>query len=218
MKQTACCEAGDRHIPTFLIDNFLRRLVSPPKKKLSEFISTGVAAADVGCGPGHFTIPMAELVGPEGKVYAADSDPKSIEVLRAKLEGRELRQRTQAETTSAANLDFIPDGSIDFVFANDVLCCMADHAGAVAEIKRILKPQGQAYISITKPFRRMDPRAVTREEWKQILKSFNVRENGEGFTNRWAVVSLKNNSSTDHSVIPLDRTSGNSYSPNILNA
>jgi len=198
MSETTCCEIRDRRIPTFLTDNFLRRLISPPKKRLSKFVSAGVAVADVGCGPGHFTIPIAELVGPEGKVYAADSDPKSVQVLKGKLDGAETRRRVQAEIASAANLEFVPSASVDFVFANDVLCCMADHAGAVAEIKRILKPQGHAYISITRSFRRMDPRAVTKEEWKQILNSFNVRENGEGFTNQWAVVSLKDNSSTDH--------------------
>ena len=197
MKETTCCEVRDRRIPTSLTDNFLRRLFSPPKKKLSRFISAGLTVADVGCGPGHFTIPIAELVGPEGKVYAADSDPKSIQVLKAKLNGGEMQFRVRAEVASAASLEFVPNASVDFVFANDVLCCMADHASAVAEIKRILKPQGQAYISITKSFRRMDPRAVTKEEWKQILKSFNLQKNGEGFTNRWAIVSLKNNSYTD---------------------
>ena len=198
MRETTCCETRDRRIPTFLTDNFLRRLVSPPKKRLSKFISAGVAVADVGCGPGHFTIPIAELVGPKGKVYAADSDPKSIQVLKGKLNGGEMQRRVQVEIASAANLEFVPSASVDFVFANDVLCCMTDHAAAAAEIKRILKPHGQAYISITKSFRRMDPRAVTREEWKQILEGFNVLENGEGFTNRWAIVSLRNNSSTDH--------------------
>jgi ubiquinone/menaquinone biosynthesis C-methylase UbiE len=197
MRRIARYETGDRHIPTFLTDNFLRRLVSPPKKKLSKFISAGVAVADVGCGPGHFTIPMAELVGPEGKVYAADSDPRSIQVLKAKLEGRELQRRIQAETTSAANLEFIPDASVDFAFANGVLCCMMDHAGAVTEIKRILKPQGLAYIGVAKSFRNMDPRAVTREEWKRILESFKIRENGEVFMNRWAIVSLKDRPSPE---------------------
>jgi ubiquinone/menaquinone biosynthesis C-methylase UbiE len=198
MTNAARCETGDRRVPTFLTDNFLRRLVSPPKKKIGKFISAGVAAADIGCGPGHFTIPMAELVGRQGKVYAADSDPKSIQVLKAKLERRELQSRVRAEITSAANLEFIADGSIDFVFAHAALCCMMDHAGAVREIKRILRPQGLAYISVTKLFRKMDRRAVTKEEWNEILESFRVRENGEGFTNRWAIVSLKEGSSREH--------------------
>ncbi len=76
---------------------------------------------------------------------------------------------------------------------------MADHAGALAEIKRILKPDGLAYISVTKVLRKKDPRTVTKEEWKRILEGFWVQENGEGLTSRWAAVSLKENGSTANS-------------------
>jgi ubiquinone/menaquinone biosynthesis C-methylase UbiE len=173
------------------MDNFVRRWFSPPKKKVSEFLSAGSVVADVGCGPGYFTIPMAELVGSTGKVYAADSDPTSIKALRAKSEARRLENIIEAHTTSAANLGAIPDLSVDFVFANAVLCCMVDHSGAVAEVKRILKPQGIAYLSITKAYRRKDPKAVNNEEWKRILEGFRVRENGEGLLTRWSTVSVK---------------------------
>jgi len=189
--QAECCEAKDRHIPTFLLDNFLRRLVSPPKKRMSRFITTGSVVADLGCGPGHFTIPIAELVGSGGKVYAVDSDPRSIKALRAKTDGRDSEAVVEAHVASAANLDFIPDRSVDFAFANGLLCCMVDHAGAVAEIKRILKHDGLAYISITKVFRKKDQRNVSKEEWNRTLESFNVRGTGDGYTNRWAIISLK---------------------------
>jgi ubiquinone/menaquinone biosynthesis C-methylase UbiE len=188
--QAACCKTEDRHLPTFVMDNFVRCWFSPPKKKVSKFLTAGSVVADVGCGPGYFTIPMAELVGSTGKVYAADSDPKSIKVVRAKSEGQGLGNIIEAHATSAANLGAIPDRSVDFVFANAVLCCMVDHAGAVAEIKRILKPQGLAYLSVTKVFRKKDPKAVTREEWERILEGFRVREIGEGFLNRWATASI----------------------------
>lgn len=185
------CSESDRHIPTFLLDNFIRRLISPPENKIRKYVSSGIAVADVGCGPGHFTIPIAEAVGPEGMVYAADSDPRSIEALKTKSKEKGFQNIIDARTTSAANLDFVPDRSVDFAFANGVLCCMADHAGAVGEIKRILKPNGSAYISVTKVFRRRDRKAVTIQEWKRILEGFNVQEMGEGLTNRWTTVSLK---------------------------
>lgn len=185
------CSESDRHIPTFLLDNFIRRLISPPENKIRKYVSSGIAVADVGCGPGHFTIPIAEAVGPEGKVYAADSDPRSIEALKTKSKEKGFQNIIDARTTSAANLDFVPDRSVDFAFANGVLCCMADHAGAVGEIKRILKPNGLAYISVTKVFRRRDRKAVTIQEWKRILEGFNVQEMREGLTNRWTTVSLK---------------------------
>ena len=173
------------------MDNFVRHLLFPPKK-MSKFLSVGSVVADIGCGPGYFTIPMAELVGSTGKVYAADSDPKSINALNAKSSARRLGNIIEAHATSASNLGAVPNGSIDFVFANAVLCCMVDHAGALAEIKRILKPHGLAYLSVTKAFRKKDPKAVTKEEWKRILEGFRVGENGEGLLTRWATVSVKN--------------------------
>jgi len=185
------CSESDRHIPTFLLDNFIRRLISPPRQKIQKYVSAGSTVADVGCGPGHFTMAMAELVGPKGKVYAADSDPKAIKTLKAKSNERGFQSVIDAHITSAARLECVPDRSVDFAFANGVLCCMTDHAGAVAEIKRILKPNGLAYISVTKVFRRNDPKAVTKEEWSQILEGFNVQETGEGLTNRWATVALR---------------------------
>lgn len=198
MTQTACCEAKDRHIPDFLLDNFLRRLLFPPKKKVSKFISRGFAVADIGCGPGHFTIPMARIVGATGRVYAADSDPKSIEALKTKTEAENLQGIIEAHTTSAASLEFVPGQSVDFAFANGLICCMTNHAGAVAEIKRILKPHGRAYISVTKAFRKADTRAVTKEGWKRILDSFNVQETGESLTNRWAIVSVNGSLAREH--------------------
>jgi ubiquinone/menaquinone biosynthesis C-methylase UbiE len=182
----ACCSPKDRHLPTFVMDNFVRRLISPPEKKVSRFVTPGIVTADIGCGPGYFTVPIAERVGASGKVYAADADPKSIDALKAKMSARGLQNIVEAQTTSAASLKFIPDQSIDFAFANDVLCCMVDHRGAIDEIKRILKPHGLCYLSVTKLYRKRDPRAVTKEEWHQILEGFDVQETGEGVMNRWA--------------------------------
>ncbi len=104
LMQAACCNSRDRHLPTFLMDNFVRRSLFPPEKKISKFISSGIVIADIGCGPGCFTIPMAELVGARGKVCAIDSDPKSIMALNAKLEERRLQNIVETQIASAANL------------------------------------------------------------------------------------------------------------------
>lgn len=194
--RTACCAPEDRHLPTFMMDNFLRTLIFPPEKKIVKFASPGNVIADIGCGPGYFTVPMAERVGARGKVYAADSDPKSIHALKAKIGTRGLQKIIEARATSATNLDFIADQTVDFAFANGVLCCMVDHAGAIAEIKRILKPRGLCYLSVGKLFRKKDPRAVRKAEWNQILKSFEIQETGEGIMSRWATLFLKEQKST----------------------
>lgn len=186
-----CCyrEQEDRHLPTRLMDNFIRRLISPPEKKISRFVKVGNVAADLGCGPGYFTIPIAKLIGPTGKIYAVDSDERSIQVLVAKSEAQELGNIVEAHAASAADVKRIPTECADFVLAHGLLCCMTKHDQAVAEIKRIMKPTGIAYLSVAKLNRRNDPRAVSKREWHKILAGFIVEESGEGIFNRWAIVS-----------------------------
>ena len=146
--------------------------------------------ADLGCGPGYYSITIAELVGEKGKVYAVDSDPKSIKALQAKSERLCLQDIIETHSNSSTDLGFLHDHFIDFVFANGLLCCMVDHIGAVTEIQRILKRDGLAYLSISKIGMKKDPRRVTKQEWSRILGTFSVMEKGESLTNRWATMSL----------------------------
>jgi SAM-dependent methyltransferase len=179
----------DRRVPLFATDNLVRRIISPPKKLLSKYVASGSSVADLGCGPGYYTIPMAELAGPGGKVYAVDFDPRAIEGVAKKAEARGLERVVDARAGSAAEADFIPNGSVDFVFAHGLLCCMKDHSGALCQIKRMLKKDGLAYLSVTKFGRKKDPRTVTAEEWERMLGGFRVVSSGEGLLTRWALVS-----------------------------
>jgi ubiquinone/menaquinone biosynthesis C-methylase UbiE len=76
--------------------------------------------ADLGCSLGYFTIPLAELVGPEGKVYAVDLNKKSIRSLEKKVEKGGYRN-IESHASSAADLSFIKDNSVDFVLASGLL-------------------------------------------------------------------------------------------------
>jgi ubiquinone/menaquinone biosynthesis C-methylase UbiE len=60
--------------------------------------------------------------------------------------------KVEAHASSASDLSFIEDESVDFILANGLLCAMAPkyHELAVSEMKRILKPKGQAYLSVAK--------------------------------------------------------------------
>src|SRR5262245_45040914 len=48
----------------------------------------GETIADVGCGVGTWTFPLARAVGESGKVFAVDIDPKAIEAVQERV-GRE---------------------------------------------------------------------------------------------------------------------------------
>jgi ubiquinone/menaquinone biosynthesis C-methylase UbiE len=165
----------------------IRKRFEPPQRLIGPFVKNGHVVADLGCGSGYYSLAMAELVGPEGKVYAVDLEKKCIRALQKKADESGYRN-IAIHASSAADVSFIPDRSVDFVLANGLLCSMAEHRdSAVNEIKRILKSKGQAYLSLGFP----PPLGlVNRAEWEKILEGFRVEQGGR-FQEKWAVVSLK---------------------------
>lgn len=181
-------EKRDKHFPLFAHDSLFRRLFSSPNRFCS-YVAKGQVVADLGCGPGYYTFALAECVGSEGRVYAVDSDEKAIRAVEKKADKRGCHN-IEAHASSASDLTFIKDESADFVLANGLLCSMApkQHESAVNEMKRILKPQGKAYLSAAKGrFSYVD-----KAEWEEILEGFRVERSGDSmFSDRWALVSTK---------------------------
>lgn len=183
---------GDRYINPFLLDNPIRLIFTPRRKILSRFldyIKEDYTIVDLGCGPGFFTTMLAKRV-PRGVVYAIDPDERAIRKVKEKIQKFSLYNVIPV-IAPAQKLDFINDNSVDFIFSNLVLCCTVDHEGAVEEMIRVLKKnEGLAYISVTRTFSRRDKRDVNAEEWKRILKNFNVIKEGSSIFERWALVKL----------------------------
>jgi SAM-dependent methyltransferase len=51
----------------------------------------GQVVADIGAGPGYFTLRLARAVGPSGHVYAVDPEPAGLDVLREHLAATRVR-------------------------------------------------------------------------------------------------------------------------------
>ncbi len=163
---------------------------SNPQKHIEPYVKKGHVVVDLGCGPGFYTLALADCVGPEGKVYAVDLNEKCIRSLEKKVK-KGGYHNIETHASSASDLRFINDGSVDFVLANGLLCSMTDHRqSAVNEIKRILKPSGQAYLSLGAPWLPPLLGYVKRTEWENILDGFRVHRRG-GSLQKWAVVSTK---------------------------
>lgn len=96
------------------------------KEKGKEFlkdigIKEGQVVLDFGCNVGHYTIPAAEVVGEEGRVYAIDKDIESLnELMRtAKIKG--LRNIVPILIQSADLKINLKDESVDVILLYDVL-------------------------------------------------------------------------------------------------
>jgi len=176
-----------RRPPRFL-DPIMSRIESPKILGLVKpYIKSGHVVADLGCGWGSYTFALADLVGPQGKIYSVDLGENCIQTIQTKAD-KNGYCNIEAVASTAANLSFIEDQSVDFIFANGLLCSMEnDRETAVSEMKRVLKPQGLAYISLgmVPPFGLVD-----EAEWGTILNGFSI-EDGGNFKDLWALVSLK---------------------------
>ncbi len=180
----------DMHYPNIYFENPIRKLYESPQK-YNAYVSAGQVVADLGCGPGYFTIPLAECVGPDGHVYAVDTYRKAIIALEKKALKRGLHN-IEMQACSAGNLNFIPDHSVDFILADGLLCTIApgERDSAVSEMKRILKTNGKAYLVAG----RLRPSYIEDDAaWEKILAGFAVegRNSAPYKGNYWALVSLK---------------------------
>ena len=173
-----------RRGPSFLDKLF--HIFEHPFYLIEPYIQKGQVVTDLGCGWGQYSFALADLVGAEGMVFAIDLGKNCIDSIQKKI-AKEGRGNIKAYASSATELVFIGDRSIDFVFANGLLCSMAyGRQLAVNEIKRILKLSGKAYLSLgmVPPFG-----YVNQAEWESIMQGFTV-ERGGSFKEMWAIVSL----------------------------
>ena len=172
-----------RRGPAFLDPIF--RLGDQTIRRIKSYVEKGQVVADLGCGWGYYSFALADMVGPGGKVYAVDLAKKCILKIQRRAE-KGGYQNIETYVSSASDLSIIKDRSVDFVFANGLLCSMAiDRQSAVTEIKRILKLNGHAYLSLgaTPPLGYVD-----QTEWEMILQGFNVDMAGD-YKEKWALVS-----------------------------
>jgi ubiquinone/menaquinone biosynthesis C-methylase UbiE len=106
----------------------------------------GEVIADVGCGTGRWTFPLARAVGANGRVYAVDIDPKKIEAVRRRVVGEGARNVEVIH--SLPDDPMLPPDALDAVFLNNVI----DHvdrpalAGFLDGIRQALKPAGRLLI------------------------------------------------------------------------
>ena len=100
-------------------------------------IKPGSHVLDYGCGPGSYIIPLAELVGKSGKIYALDIHPLAIQMVQNIASKRQL---THVETISSDCKTGLPDNSVDVVLLYDTFHDLSDPNGVLEELHRVLKP------------------------------------------------------------------------------
>jgi ubiquinone/menaquinone biosynthesis C-methylase UbiE len=176
----------DRYLPNFLLGSPIRGLTKFPIDVISEYLREGSTVADIGCGPGYYSIKLARK-GMNLKIFSIDPNPEAIKFLTRKIERIGITGITPI-CESANAIKSIPDQSVDFVLSHLMLCCMSDHEGAMRETIRVLKRDGVAFISVNKSGSKTDSRDVGKEEWETIKKRYAIIKEGESLISRWFIM------------------------------
>ena len=80
----------------YLLASPLRRLYQDPRAILAPHLRPGAIVIETGPGMGFFTLEIARLVGPAGRVVAIDVQPKMIDALRRRAMRAGLLDRVEA--------------------------------------------------------------------------------------------------------------------------
>lgn len=93
---------------------------------------------DLGCGPGHTSLALAEFCGPEARVVAVDESEPFLAHLRGELAQRP-GTRVEPLRVRIEELE-LPEASLDAAHARWVLSWLPDPAAAVERVAAFLKP------------------------------------------------------------------------------
>lgn len=143
------------------LDNRIRKWLQDPQKILKPYIKEGMTVLDIGCGPGFFSVDMAQMVGQSGRIIASDVQEGMLQKLRDKIQGTKLEERITLHKCKANKIGL--SESVDFILAFYVLHEIPDQEAFFNEIKSILKTKGKIFI-IEPPFH------VSKKDFEETVR------------------------------------------------
>ena len=118
----------------------IRDVFYPPKYILKDVgIRPGACVLDFGCGPGSYSIAIAELLAGTGKVFALDMHPLAIKKVNHTAQKKKL---TNIKTILSDCDTGLPSNSVDIVLLYYTFNDLGNPEKVLQELYRVLKPQG----------------------------------------------------------------------------
>ena len=116
------------------------------REKLAALVApkTGAVVADIGAGSGFMSELFARMVGPQGKVFAVDINPKLLERIEQNARAHNLAN-LQIMLGREDSVD-LPADSVDLMFICDTYHHFEYPKGSLRSIYRALRPGGEIVV------------------------------------------------------------------------
>lgn len=139
-------------------------------------LKPGMMVCDLGCGNGYHTLPMAQAVAPNGKVYGSDVQPEMLKML-------EDRAKAGGVTNIVPVLGLyhdakLPENTFDLILLVDVYHEFSHPVQMLAGIRKALKPDGQV---VFVEFRSEDDSVPIKPEHKMSKEQLTKELSANGF-------------------------------------
>lgn len=107
-------------------------------------LGPGDTAADLGAGTGFFSLPMAERVGPTGRVLAVDIQPEMLQIIQQRVERNGIGN---IDTILATETDpRLPPNSVDMLLMVDAYHEFSYPREVMQGVVRGLRPGGRVVL------------------------------------------------------------------------
>jgi ubiquinone/menaquinone biosynthesis C-methylase UbiE len=132
----------------YLLASPLRRLLHSPSDILRPYVREGMKVLEPGPGMGFFTLELARLVGPSGRVVAVDIQPNMLVSLKRRAAKAGLVERIDARLAEPDSLG-LQDiaGTVDFLLAFAMVHEMPSSASFFADAAQAMKDGGQLLLA-----------------------------------------------------------------------
>lgn len=121
----------------------LSQFVSRPLIEMIDGLDPNALVLDIGCGPGRVLAYLAQR-----RIHVLGMD-------RSRVSVNLVQERYQVPCAVGDNLGLpFADASVDFVISDGVIHHTDNPAAAFAENSRVLRPGGQMYLAVYKPYGR----------------------------------------------------------------
>lgn len=127
----------------YLLVSPLRKWIENPARLMAPYVRSGMVVLEPGCGMGYFSLPIAKMVGPTGRVLCVDLQPKMLERLAERARRAGLRERLDLVACQPGDLGVADwQGRVDLAVAIHMLHEVPDQAALLRELFDALRPGG----------------------------------------------------------------------------
>jgi len=142
---------GDHVCPVwmgYVLASPLRKLLHSPRKIVGPYVQDGMTVLDIGSAMGFFSLPMARMVGSNGRVFCVDMQERMIQALdrRAWKAGLDKQIRTRLCSQHSLGLGDLKD-AVDFALAFAVVHEVPSAERLFGELHAALKPSAKLLVA-----------------------------------------------------------------------